>query len=469
MVMQCTTHQKNTEGFSLVEVILASAIFALLTTALVGAYLYGEEAAMLAGNRARAVFLAEEGLEAVRNIRDALYGNLVDGTFGLATAGNQWIFSGSFDAQDIFTRQIAIASAGINRKSVTASIVWQQNPQRIGQVSAVTHFTNWIAYVIGNWASPIQAASINIANLDDGNKIQVQGNYAYIIRMTGVPNFSIINVSTPSSPVVVGSLTLSGTPTNIAVSGNFVYISNRSDTQELQIINVTNPASPSIVGTFNAPGTANARGVFALGTTAYLVRSSSADNEFVIVNAATPSAPLLVGSLNLNADSNEVFVSGNTAYVASSHDTQELQVISIVNPASPTLIGSLNLSGTTNALTVSHTGTTVFLGQGSIFFVINVSTPSVPSLLGTLGVSGTLNDIAITLGNLNTYAFIATSDAANEFKVINVTTPTSPVLLGQFNVVGTSPLFGVAYSIPLDRAFVASGSDLEEFIVIAPQ
>ncbi|EKD76163.1 MAG: hypothetical protein ACD_43C00207G0001, partial [uncultured bacterium] len=43
----------NSKGFSLVEVMLASAVFALLVTALVGAYLYGEEATALAGHRAR--------------------------------------------------------------------------------------------------------------------------------------------------------------------------------------------------------------------------------------------------------------------------------------------------------------------------------------------------------------------------------------------------------------------------------
>ena len=71
------------------EVMLASAIFVLLVTALVGAYLYGQEATVLAGNRAQAVMLAEEGLEAVRNMRDFTFTALADGAYGLSTAGNQ--------------------------------------------------------------------------------------------------------------------------------------------------------------------------------------------------------------------------------------------------------------------------------------------------------------------------------------------------------------------------------------------
>ena len=132
-----------TKAFSLVEVLLSGAVFALLVTALVGAYLYGEESTALAGNRARAVFLAEEGLEAVRNIRDADFANLSNGTYGLAVSGGQWSFSGSSDTSGMFTRTVTISSAGTNRKDVAVSVSWQQNAGRTGQVSLVSRFTGW--------------------------------------------------------------------------------------------------------------------------------------------------------------------------------------------------------------------------------------------------------------------------------------------------------------------------------------
>lgn len=135
----------NQRGFSLVEVMLSTSVFVLLVTALVGAYLYGQEATMLAGNRTRATLLAEEGLEAVRNIRDAGFTNLTDGTHGLTTTGNQWNLSGTSDVADIFTRQVIISSVDAKRKSVTANVTWQQNPQRTGLVSVINRTTNWIA------------------------------------------------------------------------------------------------------------------------------------------------------------------------------------------------------------------------------------------------------------------------------------------------------------------------------------
>lgn len=145
-------------GFSTVEVLLAGSIFAVIVTALIGGVIYGRESTLLAGQRTRAIFLAEEGLEAVRNIRDNSFANLTIGTYGLAISGlNTWIFSGSSDITDIFTRQIIIASAGTNRLQVTSTVTWQQDLQRSGSVSLVTYLNNWIPPVVANCTSFCQA------------------------------------------------------------------------------------------------------------------------------------------------------------------------------------------------------------------------------------------------------------------------------------------------------------------------
>lgn len=137
--------QKAQSGFSLVEVLLAVSVFSLIVTALTGGLIYGQQSTALAGMRSRAAILADEGLEAARNIRDENYSNLVNGTSGLVISSNQWTFSGSQDTTDIFTRQITVADAGTNRKQITSTVTWQQNPQRTGNVTLTTYLTNWKA------------------------------------------------------------------------------------------------------------------------------------------------------------------------------------------------------------------------------------------------------------------------------------------------------------------------------------
>ncbi len=130
-------------GFSIIEVILAVSIFGILVAAIIGALIYGRQSTALSGTRSRAVFLAEEGIEASRNIRDSGFGNLAVGAHGLATSPSGWVFSGVQDATDIFTRQVEVASINTQTKIVTSTITWQQTESRNGRVVLSTRLTNW--------------------------------------------------------------------------------------------------------------------------------------------------------------------------------------------------------------------------------------------------------------------------------------------------------------------------------------
>jgi hypothetical protein len=194
---------------------------------------------------------------------------------------------------------------------------------------------------------------------------------------------------------------------------------------------------------------------------------NAATNEFLIVNASNPASPVWTGSLNLSGNANEISVLGNYAYVASSNNSQELQVVNITNPSVPTLAGSLNLSSNTDALTITSFGSTVAIGQGSTLYLVNVTTPASPSVLGSINTGGTINDIS--LGNSNTYAFLASSNNSAEFQVINITTSSLPSTLESLDVSGNSGLLGIAYDAATDRAYGVSTANTQEFFIFLPQ
>ncbi len=127
------------------EAILGAALFGMLATALAGAWLYGEESQVIVGNRARALYSSDEGLEAARNIRDSGWSNLTAGEHGLATTTNQWNLSGTSSSIDIFNQHLSIALVDTKRKTVTSTVTWQQNMLRSGTVDLVTRLTNWRA------------------------------------------------------------------------------------------------------------------------------------------------------------------------------------------------------------------------------------------------------------------------------------------------------------------------------------
>ncbi len=137
------TSTTKQSGFSLVEALLSIALFALLIGTLISGALYGQQSVILAGNRERATALAEEGLEAVRNLRDTSYTNLTPGTYGLANDNQRWILQPSPDQTGIFARSITITSVAEGTAEVVATVTWQWVTTHSNSVVLTTYLTNW--------------------------------------------------------------------------------------------------------------------------------------------------------------------------------------------------------------------------------------------------------------------------------------------------------------------------------------
>lgn len=487
--------KKVQSGFSLVEVLLAVSVFGLLVTALVGAYLFGQESTALAGNRARAIFLAEEGLEAARNIRDASYVNLTNGTHGIQIASNQWGFSGTSDITDsFFTRRIVVSSVDPNRKDVTSTITWQQNPSRTGSVTLTTRFTNWQGTKKG--LAPSLFGTLDLTVLNSGHdtadaiSVAAQGSYVYLGRDVNPGNeFFIINVADPASPSISGQLALNGNPNDIAVSGNYAYIASSYNSGELTVVDISNPTAPVIAARFDLTaansGNDNSDGLAVVtGKTnyVYLTRSASGGKEFYVFDVSTPTSPVLAGSLDLSGDLNEIASSGNYAYGASSDDSQEFQVIDITSVSSPALAASVDLNeGDTqaNGISIAIGTNTIYLGRVSWppryrdgssgspeFYIINITTPASPSITSTLDV-GTHILKSIDYSADANLVFVANKNpASDDYYTIDVSTPLSPTLLTSLNLDGVPNK--LVYDLNADKVYMVSGSDNQELQVIAP-
>lgn len=467
MVKAWSTSRHNEAGFSAVEALLAALVFSVIATGLVGAMVYGRASSTSSGDRGRATLLAEEGLEATRNIANAGYSNLVDGTYGLVKSGGVWTLSGTNDNSDIYARQITVASGGTNRKDITSTVYWSQPGSTLGFTQLTTRISNWEA-VFKSWANALVVGSIDATSTTNGLKVAVQGDYAYLVRNGTASNFIVLNISTPTAPTIVSTTTFSGTPTNITVSGNYAYVTTTTASTGLEVINIATPSAPTLSKSVSFTGTAAARGVYVNGNYAYVVRASDTTtgaNEFNVVNITTPASASVVGGYNNNIQMNEVYASGNYAYVATNSTTAEMLVINVTTPASPTLGATYNPATTLAATTVSGYGNTVWLGMSTTLDAINVTTPTAPARLGTFTAAGTINDVE--LDSAGQYAFLGTSSTTGEIQIVNTATPASMSLTKTVDVSGTtSTVSGVEYSATYDVVVGASAADTLEAIIV---
>ena len=89
--------------------------------------------------------------------------------------------------------------------------------------------------------------------MDQPSSVYVSGNYAYVTSK--VDNaLEIVDVSTPTTPVHVGSITKGeegppyfDQPSSVYGSGNYAYVTSVGD-NALEIVDVSDPTNPVHVG-----------------------------------------------------------------------------------------------------------------------------------------------------------------------------------------------------------------------------
>jgi prepilin-type N-terminal cleavage/methylation domain-containing protein len=122
-------------AFSLIEILLATAIFAIVASffifLMIESYKINDKARQLN----TAVNLASEGIEAVRSVRDAGYDNLAvqSRTYCLAIQNNHWALIKKLDSRGRvidcvesigqFGRQITISSA-LSGRRIISTVSW---------------------------------------------------------------------------------------------------------------------------------------------------------------------------------------------------------------------------------------------------------------------------------------------------------------------------------------------------------
>ncbi len=261
--------------------------------------------------------------------------------------------------------------------------------------------------------------------------VDVSGDYAYLAG----GEFSVVNVSDPIYPTLVGDCALPDEGHMVRISGNYAFVA--ADTAGLRVINISDPTDPYEVDSCDTPG--EARDVFLLGDYAYVADGTAG---LRIIDISTPSSPSEVGFFDTSGadfentgDIHGVFVRGDYAYVASpdyqppTHST--LRVIDVSDPTAPVQVAKLYTGGEPRRVFVS--GDLAYLTSGYTFFVIDISDPTAPQVIGSC--TELRNDAQVIVsGN---FAYLAGYD----FTVLDISNKYRPTPCAVYWHLGAPGLF----------------------------
>ncbi len=493
---------------------MAIGISAILLPALATALAATREGRAQEEQRGQASSLLREADEALRSVREKGWTDVAtNGTYRPTVSGSTWSLAAGAETIGTFTRQIVISDVQRNSsgaivtsggtvdpstKNAVATVSW--NIPMASSVTSQTYLqrylgnttlsqttqaeftagteTNTIATAtdggqvelvssVGSidWTTSSIVGSYNASGTSDGLDVFAVGDFAYLGNGTAM---TILDISNPASPSLVGTYTAPSTIRHIYIDGNYAYVSTASDTAELVIVNITTPSSPTVTATVNLVDTNDALGTFVVGGYAYVGRAvdtTSGTNEFYIINVTTPASPVVQGSINLTGAVNNIKVSGNFAFLGTTVDTTELVVVNVTNKTAPSVGGNYNAVGTADVNDLGIDGTTLYLAtvtnaSGAEVFALNVTSPTAPSLLGTFEVGGTVTGISPSPG----YLLLSSAIASRQLIVLDAASPSSLVLEANVNL-GSNANDVKASG---NYALMATASNTQELMVVGP-
>ncbi len=198
--------------------------------------------------------------------------------------------------------------------------------------------------------------------------IFIQEPYAYVVNGWGGTMHTIIDISDPSNPSVVGATHLPTKPTGIHVVDTLAFI---ADADRLRIQSVSDPSWPHGIG--NCVISGEAFRVFATESYAYVV---SYIEGLKIIDVTDPTGPHQIASYDAAGQNTDVFVSGDYAYLSSTFD--RFEIIDIHDPLNPVGVGFLPING----YSVVVSGSYAFLSDWPYLHVVAISDPAHPMEVG---------------------------------------------------------------------------------------
>jgi type II secretory pathway pseudopilin PulG len=506
-------------GQSLIEVILAIGLSAIILPALLTGLVSSRQGKAQQSQRTQAVYLLNETADALRNIREKGWESFaVNGTFHPTISETTWVLTPGSATVNGFNQSVVISDINRNAngeivtsggmldlssKKVDISISWDQPyTSTVREALYLTRYlsnnsftqttvadfnagsrsgamiTNTTGGEItlqaggrGDWCSP----NLSLLALDlpkDGVANSINAIEGRVFVGTGENalgvSFANVNVTTayPPSASVLG--TFDGYKTN-AVFGEtgYAYLATDDSLKEIEIVDITN--TPYVeAGYFDAPENGSGSSIFVSGNIGYM---TSGNNLYSFDLSNKNGSRPQIGSVSLAGTGTKIFIVGAYAYVAINNSSTQMQVIDISNPGSMSVVGQASVDGQ-GALDifVNPSATRAYLITSSSssqeeFFVIDVSikTGNRP-VIGSYE-TGEMSPKGITAVTNNKAILVGTG--GEEYQVVDFSTESNPARCGGLNIdVGISGVSSVVQNNGDAFSYIITGDPNSELKII---
>ncbi len=277
---------------------------------------------------------------------------------------------------------------------------------------------------ISNPEQPYEKTTIN-TDLRPSD-IEIRGSYAFVSEMAlrGQPTggiLAIYDIADPTMPALVGSTSVSTLATGVALAGDYAYM---SDLFGLNVLDISTPSNPLVIDFL--PTSEMATGA---ETTANHLFVRVYNRGLLSYDLTNPASPVLDNEVELPDAMNtnaanlaHMFYRDGTMYCTSG-GTLGLSLIDVSVPSAMVYLHNVGTPGQASDVALIGTYAYVPTGEPATVAVLDLSHSEVAPVLGRLSPGGVLFDVTVA----NNVACFA--NPYEGLKIVDINRPSSPILL----------------------------------------
>jgi hypothetical protein len=216
---------------------------------------------------------------------------------------------------------------------------------------------------------------------------EVRGGYAYVA--SGLAGLRVFDVQNPAKPVSVGEVA-AGEALAVRLNGNHAYVTDFQG-KRLFIVDVSNPTTPVVLSESPLPG--DGRFTLVVGNRAYV---ASGWGGVVVFDVSNPATPVKETEFFSDHYVRGLAVSGTTAYVPDYY-SGHLVAFDLSEPKSPVELGRV-LMELTQPRRIEIQGNLAFVvseGERGGLFALDITDPKRMEILGKIYTGGYARDLQI--------------------------------------------------------------------------
>jgi len=506
------------QGQSLVELLIAIGISAIILPALITGFVASREGRVQQNERLRATALLAEAVNAVRVAKEADWNTFaLNGTYHPVISGSTWILASGSETVSGFTRSIVIGdvrrdsngnivgSGGDldpSSKKLTAAVTWNAiYPSRLSSAFYLMRYVNNIflqtteadfnagtkgnvvvtdlsggEVTLGsggraNWCEPnLSIAAFDLPKQGVANGITaIEGLvFAGTGNNASGESYAKVTLSNTDPPVAALSGTFSNYKTNgVFGEASYGYLATDTNSKEIVILDISqNPFRE--IGYFDSPGPTDANSIFIAGNVGYM---TAGDKFYTFDLTGKIGSRSQLGSVNLAGTGTKAAVVGNYAYVAIGSVSTQLQIIDVTNPQQPNILGQAKIDG--------QGGVDVFVdANGARAYLATAFSTDQPEVF-ILDVTGKVGDqptvASYDTGSMNPKGItvvpgnraIVVGIGGEEYQVIDISTENTPSRCGGLNL--DTGINGIASVLETDGdaySYIITGDVAAELKII---